>query len=105
MKDVALPVEQELLAEKASALARAGESLTAALAALARADTALTAALPEERPALKTRRRELRDLAAERLWCLLVQRESIGLYQHEAMIREQGVPPEVRLLAGPRPRR
>jgi hypothetical protein len=105
MKDVAMPVEQELLAEKASALARAGESLATALAALAKADAALTAATPDQRPPLKTRRRELRDVAAERLWCLLVQRECIGLLQHEAMLREHRVPPEVRLLAGPRPRR
>ena len=100
-----MPVEQELLAEKASALARAGDGLSAALDALFRADAALAAATPDERPALKTKRRELRDVAAERLWCLLVQREAIGLLQHEAMLREQRVPPEVRLLAGPRPRR
>lgn len=104
MKDAALPVEHELLAEKASALARAGDALAAAVAALAAADAALEAASPDERPALRTRRRELRDLAAERLWCLLVQREAIGLYQHEGMLREHRVPAEVRLLAGPRPR-
>jgi hypothetical protein len=105
MKDVAMPIEQELLAEKASALARAGEGLSAALAGLARADAALAAATPDQRTALHARRRELRDVAAERLWFLLVQREAIGLVQHEAMLREQRVPAEVRLLAGPRPRR
>jgi hypothetical protein len=111
MRDLALPVEKELVAEKAAALGRAGESLAAALAALAAAEVALAAAPQKnegndaERAALRQRRRELRDIAAERLWCLLVQREAIGLYQHEAMLREQRVPAEVRLLAGPRPRR
>jgi len=102
MKDAALPVEKELLAEKAAALGRAGESLALALAALAKADAALAI---DPSPALRARRRELRDIAAERLWCCLVQREAVGIFQHEGLLREQRVPPEVRLLAGPRPRR
>jgi hypothetical protein len=105
VKDAALPIEKELLAEKAAALGRAGESLTGALAALTQAEAALAAASPEELPALRVRRRELRDLAAERLWYVLVQREAVGIYQHDGMLREQRVPPEVRLLAGPRRRR
>jgi hypothetical protein len=105
IKDGALPIEQELLAEKAAALGVANDRLTAALAALAAAEGAVADAPAEERPALHARRRELRAVAAERLWFLLVQREAIGIYQHEAMLREQRIPPEVRLLAGPRPRR
>jgi hypothetical protein len=105
MKDAALPVEKELLAEKAAALGRAGESLSVALAALGKAEAELAAAGPEERPALWVRRRELRDIAAERLWYVLCQREAVGIFQHEGMLREQPVPPEVRLLAGPRRRR
>jgi hypothetical protein len=105
MKDAALPVEKELLAEKAAALGRAGESLAAALAALRKAEAALAAAPAEEQPALRVRRRELREVAAERLWYVLVQREAVGIFQHEGLLREQQVPPEVRLLAGPRRRR
>jgi hypothetical protein len=93
MKDAVLPVEKELLAEKAAALGRAGDALAAALAAYRNVQ------------ADATRRRELRDIAAERLWYVLVQREAVGIFQHEGMLREQRVPPEVRLLAGPRPRR
>lgn len=104
IKDAALPVENELLAEKAAALGMANERLTAALAALAAAEAAMNAAPPPERPALSARRRELRAAAAERLWFLLVQREAIGLHQHEGMLRELRVPRDVRLLAGPRPR-
>jgi hypothetical protein len=105
MKDAALPVEKELLAEKAAALGRAGESLAAALAALHKADAALAMAGTEELATLRARRRELRDFAAERLWFVLVQREAVGIFAHEGLLREQRVPPEVRLLAGPRPRR
>jgi hypothetical protein len=104
MKDAAQPIEQELLAEKAAALAQANERLAAALAALTAGEEALQAASEEERPGLRARRRELRAIAAERLWFLLIQREAIGLYQHEAMLREHRIPSEVRLLAGPRPR-
>ena len=102
MKDAALPIEKELLAEKAAALGRTSESLTVALAALVKADAALQA---DPTPALRVKRRELRDIAAERLWCVLVQREAVGIFQHEGMFREQRVPAELRLLAGPRPRR
>jgi hypothetical protein len=103
MKDAALPVEKELLAEKAASLGRAGESLTVALAALFKADADLQA---DPRQAdLRRKRRELRDIAAERLWYVMVQREAVGIFHHEGMLREQRVPPEVRLLAGPRPRR
>jgi hypothetical protein len=105
MKDAALPVEKEVMAEKAAALGRAGENLAAALAALGKADAGLAKATAEELPALRARRRELRDIAAERLWFVLVQREAIGILQHEGLMREQRVPPEIRLLAGPRRRR
>jgi len=103
--DTALPIEHEMLAEKASALARAGENLAAALAAVARVESELAAASTGDRPAFATRKREARDLAAERLWFLLVQREAIGLLHHEGMLREYGVPRDVRFLAGPRRRR
>jgi hypothetical protein len=105
MKDAALPVEKELQAEKAAALGRAGEALAAAMAALHKVEAALAAAGPEDKPALRVRRRELREIAAEKLWYALVQREAIGIFQHEGMLREHRVPPEVRLLAGPRRRR
>jgi hypothetical protein len=104
MKDAAMPVEKELLAEKAAALGRAGDSLALALVALGKADAALAGAAAEELPALRSRRRELRDVAAERLWFVLVQREAVGIFHHEGLLREQRVPPEVRLLAGPRRR-
>ena len=37
----------------------------------------------------------MRDVAAERLWAFLVQRELCGLRNHEQVVRELGVPREV----------
>ena len=48
------------------------------------------------------RRLELRDLTSERLWMLLVQRESVGLRDHRELL--QRVPQEIRKRIGPRQR-
>ena len=60
---------------------------------------ALLASL-ETRQAELERRIELRDLAAERLWMLLVQRESVGLRDHRELL--QRIPQEIRKRIGPR---
>lgn len=107
-----IDIETDLLREKASSLAETAEKLERALRALREVESALAAA-PDEAPngapdegELATRRGELREIAAERLWFLIVQREAIGLTQHEPVYRAYAVPPELRLLAGPRlPRR
>jgi hypothetical protein len=92
--DKPLPVELELMAEKASALALAAGKLEAALAALAAADQP---AAPE---ATRKRRSELRSEAARRLWYLIVQREAIGLRSHEDVFRLYRIPAEVRVYSG-----
>ncbi len=122
MKDhtkTALPVEAELLGEKASALGSAGERLEAALAAIAALDVEI-AALPSaaapgaafggrdlderERGAreLVERRAALRHYASEQLWYLIVQREAMGLRVHDEVYRFYKIPPELRVYAGPR---
>ena len=45
------------------------------------------------------RRIELRDVTAERLWMLLVQRETVGLRDHRELL--QRVPLEIRKRIGP----
>jgi hypothetical protein len=101
MKEV-LPIERELVAERAATLGRVGERFDEALAALARIDAEIAAASPPDRDALAARRRELRDQAAERLWYLIVQREVLGLGHHEAVFELYRVPAEIRRRAGPR---
>jgi hypothetical protein len=102
MSQAVLPIEHELAAERASALALTAEKLEAALRALAETERALAAAPEGERRALAARHRELRAQAAERLWFLIVQREAMGLYQHEPVYRLYQVPPALAIIAGPR---
>jgi len=84
---------REIQSEKAATLARAARGLERALAEL-------EAATPE-------RRSEAFAEAAERLWCLVVQREAMGVLRHETLFETYRVPREVRLHMGPRraPRR
>lgn len=104
MKD-ALPVERELQAEKPGALAVAAERLERALAELAEAQGAFEAAVEDAgREELAQKHQELRALAAERLWFLLVQREALGLTSHDNVLAFYRVPPELRKVAGPRRR-
>jgi uncharacterized protein (DUF1697 family) len=97
-----MPIEQELIAEKASALARVTGQLEAALAALVTADAAIVAASPEERDALVVKRQALREAARLQLWYLVVQREAIGLRDHESLYRYYRIPSELKVFAGPR---
>jgi hypothetical protein len=96
-----LPIEQELIAEKASALARITGQLEAALAALVAADEKVAAAPAEERAALLAQRSQLREAARRQLWYLVVQREAIGLRDHEGLYRYHRIPAELKVFAGP----
>jgi len=92
-------LERDLQAERASALARINDLFQKALEAweaLESGELGPLATLEAERE----RRLELRDLAAERLWMLLVQRESVGLRDHRDLL--QRIPQEIRKRIGPR---
>jgi hypothetical protein len=95
-----MPVELELMAEKAGALGLAASKLEAALTALDAADQALESAPPERRERQLAVRRERRAEAARRLWYLVVQREALGLRSHEEVFRVYRVPPDVKVYAG-----
>ena len=92
-------LERDLQAERASALARINDLFQKALDAWLALEAGELPAL-ETREAELERREELRDLAAERLWMLLVQRESVGLRDHRELL--QRIPPEIRSRIGPR---
>lgn len=86
-------IDQEILGERAGALARAVEALERALRALADAG------------ALQHRvRQPLLEEAGERLWFVVVHREAIGLTRHEVLYEVLRVPGEVRRAMGPRRR-
>lgn len=91
-------VESELREEKAAALGRVTRRLEAALAALAAADQAVAAIAPDDpaRPELAAARQHARREAARWLWYVRVQRECIGLVDHDQLMELYRVPREVR---------
>jgi len=75
-------VEDEIRAEKAAALGRAGERLEAALAALRDLERGATDA-PDEK--LRAAYRAARDRARTARLHLLIQREAVGLRNHRVV--------------------
>ena len=89
---------QEILAEKASALGRAGEK---AEAALARLDAhAGAAADGGAAPGHDSQRQVLLKEAADAVYAFFIQRELCGLRRHDAVIRDLGIPREVLVRLG-----
>ena len=101
IRDPMQALERDLQAERASALARINDLFQKALDAWLALEAGELPAL-QTRQAELERRMELRDLAAERLWMLLVQRESVGLRDHRELL--QRIPPDIRKRIGPRRR-
>ena len=101
IRDPMQALERDLQAERASALARIAELYQTALTAWWALETGEMPELPTLQ-AQVARRIELLDLTAERLWMLLVQRESVGLRDHRELLRD--VPLEIRNRIGPRRR-
>ena len=93
----------EIVQEKAATLSRIGKRLQAALDALATFD----AAHGDAEDGDEGRRDALVSAAGEALWYYVIQREVCGLRDSEAIMRQLGVPREVRLRMGytPRPQR
>jgi hypothetical protein len=86
-------IEQEIVGERAGALARAVEALERALLDLAGAG-----GHPHRL------RQLLLEEAGERLWFVVVHREAIGLTRHDVLYEVLRVPAEVRRAMGPRRR-
>src|SRR5215468_10809882 len=101
IRDPMQALERDLQAERASALARINDLFQKALEVWEAAQSGQLPRLPSIE-AEAERRIELRNLAAERLWMLLVQRESVGLRNHREIL--QRVPEEIRNRIGPRRR-
>jgi hypothetical protein len=82
------PVEVEILAEKASALGRAGRKVEVALSRLREHDGEAV-----------DRVAALKD-AAEAVWAYFIQRELCGFRRHQDVIREYAIPNEVLVRLG-----
>ena len=89
--------EYELVQEKAHALGRMSRRAVEALDALKAFDVS-PGGDPEAR-------RELVRAAGEAVWYYVVQREVCGIRDSEPLLRQLGVPREVRLRMGVFPRR
>jgi hypothetical protein len=86
--------EREILAEKASALGRAGERLEAALAELHAAAAALADAHDDtRRDDLRAAYRAARARARTARQHLLIQREAVGLRSHRVVDQQFPEPP------------
>jgi hypothetical protein len=88
-------LDYEIAQEMASALGRLGRGLERALAALAAFDVdgVPQASDPDARHAARA---ALVAEAGHALWCFIVQREACGLRDSRSIIRDYGVPAEVR---------
>jgi acyl-CoA reductase-like NAD-dependent aldehyde dehydrogenase len=86
-------LEYEIAEERASALARLGQRLEAALAALA--------ACPRTANSDRNIRQGLVERAGYALWLFVVQREACGLNKIDHVIQVYGVPNEVVARMGP----
>jgi hypothetical protein len=87
----AAALDYEIVQEQVAALGRAGRALEAALAALTAHGDAEAAA---NGAAGVTRAKLVQD-ASDALWCLIVQREAMGLRDPRPVIRDYRVPAEV----------
>jgi hypothetical protein len=84
----------EIAQEMAGALGRMGRLLEASLRALTEFDA--TRPHRELTPSAVDARRQLVGEAARALWLLVVQREACGLRDSPQLMRDYGVPREVR---------
>jgi hypothetical protein len=89
-----LAIEVQLRAEAASAMKAAGQKLERQLAELQALGRKVQALAPgPERERRLAEYRERRREAEHRKWCLIVQREAMGLSNHEVVEEIYRVPP------------
>lgn len=91
------PLDYEIAREKAAALGRLGRGLEKALAELAAFEAEPSGATEDQR---RRARAALIEAAGHALWLFLVQRDSCGLRDSRAVMRDYRVPAEVQNCAG-----
>jgi hypothetical protein len=85
------PLETELAAERAATLGRNGRRLQSALERVREFDRGAG----RERPVGPAAAESAEDLAAEAFFCLIVQRESLGLVDADRVAVDYGVSREI----------
>jgi hypothetical protein len=91
--DTPLAAEIQLRGEQAHALKRVARTLESLLDELSRLQAGLETLPHSAREGQRARHRELRAEAEKYLWYLVVQREAMGLWNHDDVHALYRVPP------------
>ncbi|MDY7225645.1 hypothetical protein [Hyalangium rubrum] len=94
--DQPLAIEVQIRQEKASALRRTGDKLEKLIVELARLERELPALSGPVRAKKLTEYQQTRASAEHERWCLIVQREAMGLWNHSEVDLMYRIPPPVR---------
>lgn len=86
----------ELRAEQAASLGKVGNKLELLLAELTDTEQQLARAKGDDRPSLVRLHAEQRKEAEKYLYYLVVQREALGLYQHDTVYERYTLPQAIR---------
>jgi hypothetical protein len=91
-----MAIEVQLRQEKASALRRTGDKLEKLIGEVTRLERELFAAAGPARTRKLAEYQQLRADAEHQRWCLVVQREAMGLWDHQEVDLMYRIPPPVR---------
>lgn len=91
-----LAIEVQLRQEKASALRRTGDKLEKAIDELTRLERELSVSSGPTRAKKLAEYQQARTHAEHERWCLIVQREAMGLWNHAEVDLMYRIPPLVR---------
>ena len=91
-----MAIEVQLRQEKASALRRTGDKLEKLIGELTRLERELAAASGPVRTRKLAEYQQLRTDTEYQRWCLVVQREAMGLWDHQEVDLMYRLPPPVR---------
>lgn len=91
-----MAIEVQLRQEKASALRRTGDKLEKLMGEVARLGQELSAAAGPVRTRKLAEYQKMRADAEHQRWCLVVQREAMGLWDHQEVELMYPMPPPVR---------
>jgi hypothetical protein len=94
--DLVAGIEHEIRGEKASSLGRMGEELERALDELRLLGEAVAAAAPDERAARVAAFNAARARAEEAYYWLCVQREAMGVRNHDMLAAIYPIPPRMK---------
>lgn len=87
-----LRLKAEIARERASSLKLAAHQLERACRELEALEGELAKAAPDDRPRIVRRHEELRQVAKEQLYKLVVQREAMGMHNHDVVYEVYNVP-------------